>query len=250
MDSMDCTLYSPDGKEIKCKYYEIEEKCKEIIENAIIEEPKLEKNFLEFRKKYTYFKPYFDFVLSKLGYTLLNPFDLEDAYLYVLEDCIIIYYKGEEFELFPLSDDEHIGLYQVSEDNLELSMVDENLNGIKPKDYRHLFTSRLILHNYFINDKDLYIEYLRKRDTFSLYDYTTFLIYHKPFLRLDKSVKTEKTKNLVVFKDCDIFYQIQGCLENVSEKQDTWMQKIIIKNIIKKEDIKLSSKERIESRLK
>lgn len=247
MEAKDCILISPENIETKCKFYELEEKCEEIIQAKIKLDVKLREEFKVFKTKYTYFKPYFDFVLVKLGYKIKNPYELEDAYIYEKDGYIQLFYLNNELELFPPSDDEHIGLYKLTEKNLNLSMVDENLMAIKPKGYGHNFTSRLILNQLFIHDKNLYQKFLQEckisNRNFNFFDFTDFLIYHKPFLRIEKNVKNEKNKQFAVFKNCDCYYEIQGYIDNLSEKQNKFIEQLVIQNVIDNQNLHFPEKE-------
>ena len=120
MEAKDCILLSPENERIKCKFYELEEKCKEIIYEKTKIDFIRKEEFDKFKTKYTYFKPYFDFVLIKLGYRIQNPYELENASMYEKDGYIHLFSLNTELELFPPCDDEHIGLYHVTEDELNV----------------------------------------------------------------------------------------------------------------------------------
>ena len=73
MNNLNSGLIDKEGNSITCPYYEIEKKNKKIIEQYCLVSEENNQKFLNFSKEYTYFSPYFDFVVGYLGYSLLNP---------------------------------------------------------------------------------------------------------------------------------------------------------------------------------
>lgn len=234
---MDCIIASKDNRQIKCKYYEVEEKCKDIIREEINKKPTLKTEFQNFSQNYTYFHPYFDFVLTRLDCVIYNPFDLEAACLYGEKEIIHFLHLNQDYEFLPLSDDKHIGLYKVSTMHLENSLVDKDLNGIAPKGLLHRDIARLILNNYFITDAELYQKYLNECENFYFFDYKKFLEFHKSYVRLAKDKKNERNKHYAVFQNCDVFYQITAYQENLSEAQKKWIEELVTSNIISEDNI-------------
>lgn len=97
---MTCQLISSDNKIIEIPYYEIENTCKYLVDEYLNNENKEEQyqrklKFYKFKKQYTTFSPYFDFVLLHMGYTLKNPLFISDTILKVKQDEDINYYFAE-----------------------------------------------------------------------------------------------------------------------------------------------------------
>lgn len=69
---MQSGLIDKKGKIINCPYYEIEELCKKITNEFCCESIENQKFFSNFASEYTYFEPYFDFVVGFLGYSLIT----------------------------------------------------------------------------------------------------------------------------------------------------------------------------------
>lgn len=205
----------------------------------------IKEKYIAFSQKYTYFTPFFDFVLQELEYKLINAFGVENAIMYADDNEIYWVHENQNCVLFPASDDQHIGLYKMSKDELELCMLDERLNGIAPTNLGHELISRLILHNYFLSDKELFQKYIVECESiFYFFNHTEFLIKNKPFLRVEVNHKNEKNKHFAVFKNRDVNYEIQGYLENVSPKQEVLLKELKEKGILMDEDIHLVETEK------
>lgn len=195
----ECILVSKDNQKIKCKYYELGRVCQEIIQKEI-KDIHLKEKYIAFSQKYTYFTPFFDFVLQELGYKLINAFGVENAKMYANDNEIHWVHLKQDYILFPTSDDEHIGLEKMNKENLKLCMLDEDLYCISSSHTRHEMISRLILHNYFLCDKELFQKYIEERNiNFYFFDHIQFLIKNKPFLRVEVNHKNEKKQTLCGF---------------------------------------------------
>lgn len=246
MNSQKCTIVSESGWQIQCNYYEIEQISKMIIQKEVQAKPILENQFLQFAKNYTYFTPYFDFLLTKLNYVILNPLELKGAILYGKQDYILLHFLDNDLEMFTVSDDIHIQLEKATEFNLDTSMMDKNLWTIK-SNKGHMYISRHILHTYFIKERDLYFHFLEEcqntGNNFLNFEFSDFLLFQKAFLRIGKVKKSKKTQNLAIFRNRDLFYQIQGYYENITENQKQFVENLIVKDIVSKENVLLSEKE-------
>ncbi len=155
-----------DDKRIICKYYEIEEICKNIVKEYCSKSEENYHNFLEFAKNYHTFKPYFDFVVCVLNYKILNPQMEEDKILVGKENHMYVYNKtSEKFEdnfRYGLSDDKTLDVYPISiQSKLEECMIDGNNNHIMPKDMLgHVQILQQILNMLLISHKGICEEYL------------------------------------------------------------------------------------------
>lgn len=239
---LECILISKDNQQIKCKYYELDRICQGIIQNET-KNFYVQKKFIEFSQKYSYFTPFFDFVLQELGYKLINAFGVQNAVMYAVNNQIHWAHGNQDYVLFSTFDDEHIGLEKMSKENLKLCMLDENLYGIAPKNMGHELVSRLILHNYFLYDKELFQKYVEdSQGNFYFFNHTNFLMENKSFLRLEVNHKNEKNQHFVAFKNRDINYEVQGYKENLSQEQDTFIKELKENGIFMEIDIHLNSK--------
>lgn len=239
MTRVQATLLSQDNKEIYCEYYEIETIFRRIIENDV----NLANDFNEFSKDYSYFNPYIDYAMFKLGYKIKNPLNLEGALLEAKDNAIYLRFYSEYFEIFPKCDDQTIGLFQLSPDTIEICMADENLFGIRPAFYKHEKISRILLNYLFMKDPSLYIRYveeLEEEETTALFfEHTEFLIKNVSFLRVEKLIINEKLKRFQAFKDKEVNYEIEGSEKTISEKQKLFIEECMSKGILSIEDIHL-----------
>lgn len=228
-------LVSPEGEEFVCKYFEINEVCKKIIQNLCNNDVEIKKKFFEFKKEYTYFEPYFDFVLFELGYVIKNPFDIEKAEMFANNNDIYMNYNFQCIAIFGKSNDSEIGLCKLNEENMDISMIDGNLMAIKPKNYKkHLFIARFILNHIFIKNQKIYEEYLEETTPclFYNFEYDRFLISHFSFFSLDKNVKNEKQSQFAVFRNQEYYYTIYAEEKTVTPIQKEFIDKLIVKKII------------------
>lgn len=244
MSRIKSVIVSVDNKEIVCEYYEIEEIFREFIES----DPTLLSDFTEFARDYSYFSPYIDYAMFRLGYKIKNPLNLKNATLEAKENAIFLTQFSQSFEIFPKADDKTIRLSKLSPDNIEVSMADSDLNMIRPKFHRHSHISLLILNYLFMKDQDLYLKFVGElidEETSALmFDYTNFLINNASFLRIEKIVVNEKLRQFQVFKDKDISYEIVGSEKTISEAQKQFLEECLAKGILKNEDIHIASEER------
>ena len=61
------------GNAINIPYYEMGNFAKEKV-NEYIKDPINAKEFFEFKKNYTVYEPYFDYLICKMNYKIENPF--------------------------------------------------------------------------------------------------------------------------------------------------------------------------------
>lgn len=161
-------LISPSGEIHNMEYYEIglfaEKVCEQYIE-------KNENNKLEFEKfasNYTYFKPYFDFIIFKLGYKIINPF---------FKDKIIGFSIGNYFVTKGINKDDNIKMekyHSVSDFDLQITnykdvslkegFIDQNGIGFKLKrniDMNHSKLCEIILNQLLIYYKEICEDYIK-----------------------------------------------------------------------------------------
>lgn len=137
METKTVGFITPNNERIMMNYDEVEEFCKEL---CLREEYK--DDFSKFSKNYTYFKPYFDFVMIRLGYVFVNPLLEEHTYLKEVKHS---FYKIEETDL--------LSLY----DSITYQAITEMAKGYQNTRYSHLVAcSDLELHIKPVNITDEY----------------------------------------------------------------------------------------------
>lgn len=75
----------PNNQTILMDYDEVNDFCKTLCESVANYD-----SFIEFSKEYSYFEPYFDYVMVKLKYVFLNPFMQENKYLKAVKNKMFI----------------------------------------------------------------------------------------------------------------------------------------------------------------
>lgn len=170
---METKLISPNGDIITLPYYEILNYASLLCEKFISLSDDNKKIFEEFQKNYSFFSPYFDFMILKLKYKMENPFFRNGI---LLSKNGEMYFKDgltyTEF-LYPLSDDTSIGL-NYNYDNLNTCLIDYNgniFNIDKIKKLHHEEYEEKILNELMINNKEIcedYYNYINSDDAISI----------------------------------------------------------------------------------
>lgn len=191
-------------------YSEVESFCKKICfcaEN--IDE------FLEFSESYTYFSPYFDFVMARKNYLFFNPlynnrkFLIFDRGAYYLNDFVSIKYldnvtvyrdrkSRESFisNMTTVSDDE-LGIDLQNIDSEAECMIDPYFMGMMSKtgisndDGSHIVTGVSVLNQLLMNSKkiaDDYHNYIRDKGLNEESDAVNYLVSSVGFLRVAGSI--------------------------------------------------------------
>lgn len=152
---------------IKCKYYELEKNCIEIVNNYCNESEANRIQFEEFAEKYKTFRPYFDFVICVLGYQVENAQMEENTLLVGKKNHMYVYKKIEKrFEnnfRYGMSDEETLNIYPMSLDSSTFHdcLIDGNNNHILPNDmFGHVQILQQILNLLLISNKEICEEYL------------------------------------------------------------------------------------------
>lgn len=185
MLTLDSGLINEHGK-IECKYYELEEKCLQIVETYCMESKENQERFEEFSKNYNLFRPYFDFVVCVLGYKVINP-QMEAGTILVGRNSHMYMYKDEEkitadkSFCYDLSDDVTLGVRPMTLDASTYNdcLVDGNCNYILPNDmFGHVHILQQLLNMMLISNKDICEDYLTYRS-----DIGMFVQRYYPILR-------------------------------------------------------------------
>lgn len=169
-------LLTPTGQVVKnINYYEFEDIARQIVDLSLRENPNLKLNFDEFKKNYTHYSPYIDYLICKLNYQFINPFVTEEGCLcskgnrlfyvqYALDD------KFRTITEYPKASDKDLHISHVSIDSIDNSIIDPN--GIcytldRKKDEVHQQYYETILMHKMINNKMLYEDYVKCSSEYS-----------------------------------------------------------------------------------
>lgn len=165
---LETKLISPSGEIYSMYYYEIglfaEKMCRQYIE-------KNDNNQLEFEtfaSNYTYFKPYFDFLIFKLGYKIINPFFKDNTVGYSIGNYFIT--KGInkddniQMEKYSSVSDSDLQITNYKDISLKEGFIDQNGIGFKVNrniDMSHSKVCELILNQIMIYNKEICEDYLK-----------------------------------------------------------------------------------------
>lgn len=172
---MNITIIKPNNQKEKIKYYDLLYFCQKTVEEYIsMSKENLEK-FQEYREHYSFFDPYFDFVMLELKYIILDPFFYQNTYLLTYKnEYFIMDYNNEEhneliskkplfsFDFLPATD-LNIGLQKHTR-NLYRQGFYIDLNGKIYKNTmmkRHLAMARTILNQRLIHEASTCFSYYR-----------------------------------------------------------------------------------------
>lgn len=168
----------PDGTSVYMDYYEVENYCiSEIKKFMDINQENTEK-FENYKNKYSYFRPYFDFVVFEMGYIFLNPLLKKSMFGF----C-------DELDLSKKTDAPMLKSLTMNDENLNMrkDQFDFYLSSaITPDDFafdknKYLTHKNLldhILNQILICSKEIYLDYLKHpREGIYLVERLGFMIY-------------------------------------------------------------------------
>lgn len=180
---MMAVLISNSGKREEIPYYQIEQRCIEIVQTLDTEK---RKEFEDFKKNYGYFAPYFDFVVMRLGYTIENPMGYDNCLLvfhddkfYILEDTNYEKYCAgyavySEYHFFGKCDDITLNTHKISTNLREFpediqiiqnGIIDRQNNFLAMSNLRfHQNLAKLIVNQLIIKSKNIYNLFLKYQD--------------------------------------------------------------------------------------
>ncbi len=197
---------TPNDDFYQMEYSEVEDFCRDI---CLSEENK--EDFKVFKKDYSYFSPYFDFVMSIKKYLFFNPLYRERKFLifeggaYYENDLASISYS-ENVEKFKevtarrkltsscttVSDSE-LGIKTQDSNSMEECMVDSNIVGMMSKtgtaniDGSHIITGATVLNQLLSKSSKIsnnYYKYLREDGVKDETDAINYLVRNVGFLRV------------------------------------------------------------------
>ena len=182
------------SNEIEIPFYKIGEFSKKIVEEHIIKDQNLKKEFDLFKEHYHFFEPYFDFMILKLNYQIKNPFIFEESILkehhghFVLQSLLSYNY--------PSANDEDMMISSFDINNIG----DQIINNVgvtykvdREKGYTHQFVYEIVLLEKMISDKDLYEDYVSciTNDDALYYDVNSYFRNRLGYIQVTKIDKEE-----------------------------------------------------------
>ncbi len=159
-------LISPNGEVHSMNYYELGLYAKKICEQYINESKQNEEVFKQFSKKYHYFKPYFDFVIFKLGYKIINPFLKEDTIGYAIGNFFVTKSLKQKsgIEKYTSVSDQDLQITNYKDTSIKEGFIDPNGIGFKVNrkiEMGHAKVGELILNQLMIYESEVYEDYVR-----------------------------------------------------------------------------------------
>lgn len=149
---------------IEMPYYEIGNYLKNIVKEYISLKDENKIEFDEFKKDYTFFKPYYDFAIFKLGYQILNPLFNEDTLGYAKDDKFIIeeINNKKHPNIYPKTNDTEIEVKYANPSNIYPCIIDQNgrcFRTNRDKDQIHEQLCEQLLNQIMIYNKTICEDY-------------------------------------------------------------------------------------------
>lgn len=175
MEDITVKIINPNNEVISLKYSDILYFCQRKTEEFISLSEKNLKEFVEFRKNYSFFDPYFDFVMLKLKYVLINPLFYQNTYLLPYEEKYYIMDLHREYKYAELIEEKpNFSFDFLPANNYNICIQKDNYHmndkvgfyldtdGIVYLNHflcRHLKMARLILNQKMIHSISLTLQY-------------------------------------------------------------------------------------------
>lgn len=187
---MEITIISPSNEKITLKYYDILYFCQMIVEKFISESKENLKQFQQFRTQYSHFDPYFDFVVMKLKYILVNPFFHHDLYLlgyqekyYMMDgDINKSYYELQatipnfSFDFLPATDQNICICHHIKDNQIGFYLDSNGILYQNNQLERHLKMARLLLNQQMIHNASICFKYKKYIQKYGYYRISDFLV--------------------------------------------------------------------------
>lgn len=219
-------LLDKNGNIIEAPYYKIDALCQKITLEYMYKSKEHQNEFIEFASHYTYFSPFFDFVVGKLGYSLINPFLKQDFLLCGTPNRTYYYKKYSELlsdytlynfghNVFGFSSDEDLNIqkFNINEPFHPCFITSELLELVPNNIFGHRELARQTLNLGMIKSKELYLELAKIN--LDYHDSAEVLMRYMPLLRFD---------NFLTDKDCIINYR-----EDLINKQQSALIRTLTK---------------------
>lgn len=154
------TFLSPEGKQTTLSYHCCGKFLKLLCQKYCTQGINEQKEFEEFAKQYTYFPPYFDFVLTHMHYKIANPFFRQGVLyasqnqLYFLSVTDIGVQVRRKWE-YPLASDKSLLIKPLGEQLEHNALLSPYgiLYQFERKDFHHEEIADVILNQFFLNNE-------------------------------------------------------------------------------------------------
>ncbi len=221
MNKFSCQIICPTGLKIEIPYYELESTCKMLVKqywdeaNNPLSSLERKKDFLNFRKDYKTFSPYFDYLFFKLGYTLVNPYLIPNSVLINEKQDGITYYFAKYLgdmsqlskmnqaflanPLFMVGIEENVIREKIKKDYKDLPecFINEKLEMLSLKGSLdlHNFWARMWLHPLLMRQSSVCEEYIKERmkEDFFCEDVASLLQQYYPWIRFASVMSDNET---------------------------------------------------------
>lgn len=154
----------PNGTSVYMEYYEVENFCIEEIKKIISVNVKLMEKFQNFQKKYSYFKPYFDFIVFEMGYIFLNPL-LKESKFGIIENIDLSKKTSSPMLQSTPMNDENLHIKELSFGFYPSSIITVDDFVLDKENYiSHKNLLDHILNQILISSKEIYYDYLKYKN--------------------------------------------------------------------------------------
>ncbi len=161
-------LITPTNKEFpNINYYDIAMAARQIVDMYIEKDEKNKKEFENFKKDYSIFEPYIDFLITHLNYKIRKPFITDNGLLFG-KDGKLFYYSDynvieQKPSSYPLANDKELKRHVFDVDNMVDCIVDSNGYAYDIEDRNkgefHGRTWSIILMHYATNNRKVFDDF-------------------------------------------------------------------------------------------
>lgn len=209
------TITSSNLDVITLPFDEMGRKIDEIIEEYITENEKNRLIYEKFKLKYNSFSPNLDFLLTKLEYELVFPFD-DEIILTGLGNELIDKntLKSRYKTIYPLITDDNLNIHKLGVDNIETGMIGPKaiMYSASLKDLTHLQICELLGLHMMLYDKKTYVNYLKNKDKY--FDMLNFFLNELGYIRVAMYTKEE---GIIVYNSSKIDEYMRCFLNSILE---------------------------------
>lgn len=181
-NNMEVGFEKPNGMIDYMNYYEVESYCKKEISTYLNLYPALIPLYEEFSKDYTYFHPYFDFVVFQMGYIFLNPLLTNSKFgILSTETGTIDLSKTTQSPMYVSKrmNDQNLNIQPVfASTDVSSIITNDGIAFAKEKYISHETLLNHIMNQILIQNKEIYLDYINQQDCkFYLIHRLGFMLY-------------------------------------------------------------------------
>lgn len=167
MEKQEVGFIRPDKMCIMMPYYKVEDYCIKEIDKFLKKNPSEKQNYINFCKKYTYFHPYFDYVIFEMEYIFLNPLEIHSFFGAKGG-------KNSTLDMTNITEGSFICGQRMDDETLKGEMVNDYFDSsiimsnsgtafIKERYLTHMGLLNHILNQILIQSKEIYLDYQKYR---------------------------------------------------------------------------------------